>query len=376
MTSSTSSSEQGWSDSAARPSGPPWRAPGPSVIAGWLVARFWLAGLTALVLVGSFALLASRAPPVVPSLGPAIIDQQMARSHRPLDADLLVVGDSSGLLGLDPLAVERALGVRTEMLNVIGPVRGPGFVRLLENALAAGAEPRMVLFLIQPFTLLHPPGHSHDSLMQAVLSDRWSPIAWDEGVRRIGDLTLLGGLFEEPIAGPFGAEYGNVAQLRRTLDMGHGGLLHPGPPLVAPPGTHGVVDYVLYPVAREDLRQAGEMLRRLDGLQVFIGFGATAESLSYEKLPGARRAMLDEVRGLLGLPEGRTLDLPAVLPDHEMVDPMHVGREGRVRFTAGALPALRAALEAAASGEGDVPAPAPVRAPQPHGLALREGGPG
>ncbi len=374
MTSSTSSSEPRRGDSAAVPPGLPQPAPGPSEIAGWLVARFWLAALTALVLVGSFALVASRTPPVVPSLGPAIIDQQMARSHRPLDAELLVVGDSSGLLGLDPLAVERELGVRTEMLNVIGPVRGPGFVRLLENALAAGTRPRMVLFLIQPFTLLHPPGHSHDSLMQAVLTDRWSPIAWDEGVRRVGDLALLGGLFEEPIAGPFGAEYGNVAELRRSLDVGHGGLLHPGPPLLAPPGTHGVVDYVLYPVAREDLRQAGEMLRRLGGPPVFIGFGATAESLSFEQQPGGRRAMLDEVRGLLGLPEGRVLDLPAVLPDAEMVDPMHVGRQGRVRFTERALPALRAALDGEVSGEGGKPAS--VRAPDRPGLALPEGGPG
>ena len=341
MTLSTSSS-----DPQPVPAASP---PGLVEIAGWLVRRFWLSALIALAVLAGLALAANRAPRVVPSLGPAIIDHQMVRSHRRTDAELLVVGDSSGLLGLDPIEVEARLGVRTEMLNVIGPVRGPGFVRLLENAIAAGARPKMVLFIIQPFTLLHAPGRSHDDLMKAVLADGWSPVAWEEGVRRSGDVFLLGGLFEEPIPGPFGAEYGNIGELRRALDAGQGGLLHPGPPLVPPPGTHAEVDYVIYPVAREDLRQAGEMLKRLDLKEVYVGFGATAESLSYEKTAGARRAMLEEVRQLLGLPEGHALLLPTVLPDQEMVDPMHVGREGRKRFTRDAMPVLQRAL---ASGGG------------------------
>lgn len=318
-----------------------------------LVARSWLAlGLAGAVVAGAGLL--GRAHPL-PDYGPgyAIIDAQMRRSHRIHPADVLVLGDSSALYGIDPRLLEAALGAgAVESLAAIGPARPPGFAKLLANYLARHPAPRLVLLVLHPLGLMHAVPPSEQAEMRAVLRDAWPADPFAVGARKVLNRWLFGGLLEEPMPGEQGRHYGSAVVLAAALERGHGGLVHPArTPIRAPKGGLGAgMSYALHADAVRDLRHMGEMLRTLDTSTLHVGIAPIPASLAHGPEAASRRRLLARILELLGLPADRALDLPPSLPDVLFVEPTHLGAAGRRTYSRALVPILRARLAVASRG--------------------------
>ena len=71
-------------------------------VTGWIAQRLWLpvAGVAVVLVVAGWRAQVSPLPPRVG--GPVIVGEQMRRSRTIEAADVLIIGDSSGLVGIDP----------------------------------------------------------------------------------------------------------------------------------------------------------------------------------------------------------------------------------------------------------------------------------
>jgi len=261
---------------------------------------------------------------------------------------VLVLGDSSGLTAIDPERLsERLGGASVEMLSVIGPVRAPGYARLLRNFLERGATAEVVLFVLQPLSLMHAFDAGAQDEMRVVLAGRWPSAGTLEDARRAINHHVLRGVLDEPFPGAFGALYGNALGLRSFLESSHGAMVHPGTersPTTAPPGAG--VDYRMAADGRASLEQMRALLDGVPRDRILVALAPLPASLGPEKEPGARARMLADVVSALGLPPSSALELPPTLPDDQMVDFTHASRRGRAAYTDAIAPALARVLEA------------------------------
>lgn len=322
---------------------------------GWVCARLWLAAVLCALWIAALALLGLTGP-LAPYGGDyAIVDEQIRRSHALGATDVLLLGDSSGLTAVDPAVLSRELAGRSvEMLSVIGPVRPPGYARLLRNYLDRGLAPEAAIFVLHPFALMHAYDEAKDgSTLAAVLEDRWPSDGFPGDLRRALNRYLFAGLLEEPLAGTFGALYGNGRELRGALAAAHGSVAHPGKPMPgAAPGTEpraaagpAKIDYRLGDDGRRSLERMRDILAPVRGtVPIFVAFAPVPASIAGEKEAGARSRLLHDVVRILGLPPEHALELPVSLPDEQMVDPTHAGAPGRAAFSTRIAPLLQRVL--------------------------------
>jgi len=321
----------------------------------WVCARLWLAAALCALWIAALALLGLTRPLAPYGGDHAIVDEQILRSRALGATDVLLLGDSSGLTAVDPVVLSRELGGRScEMLSVIGPVRPPGYARLLRNYLDRSMPLEAAIFVLHPFALMHAYDESRDgSTLAAVLEDRWPSEGFAGDLRCALNRHLFAGLLEEPLAGSFGVLYGNGRELRRALSEAHGSVVHPGKPLPgAAPGSEpnaaaepAAIDYRLSDDGRRSLEHMRDILAPVRGkVPIFVAFAPVPASIAGEKEAGARSRLLREVVRILGLPPERALELPASLPDEQMVDPTHAAAPGRAAFSARIAPLLQRVL--------------------------------
>ncbi|MEW6270852.1 MAG: hypothetical protein AB1689_16335 [Thermodesulfobacteriota bacterium] len=319
----------------------------------WTAGRTWLALLLAAGVIAAFAAHERAHPLPEYGSGLAIIDEQMRRSHALPRADVLVVGDSSSLYGVDPAALAEALaGMRVESLAAIGPVRPPGYVKLLENHLARGEAPRVVLLLLNPLGLADAVGEHERQEMYAVLADRWPQGSLREGAVRALNFRLFGGVLEEPLEGDHGRHYGSGRELRRALRRGHGSLLNPAPRALRAPSAEKAqpgVRYEMHDDGVRDLERVAQQLDAVDRSRILVGLMPAPAAMVGDETGPSRERMLRRVLDLLRLPPEQAIELPASLPTEEFVDPTHTTGAGRARLSAILADIVRGELAAAPS---------------------------
>jgi hypothetical protein len=90
-------------------------------------------------------------PCVVPFPEESIIDQQWKVSQNTSHhAEILIVGDSSGLMGIDAIEMESRLGHSTYNLSTIAFLGTQGHAALLEQYLLHHSPPRIVVYAYAP----------------------------------------------------------------------------------------------------------------------------------------------------------------------------------------------------------------------------------
>lgn len=319
---------------------------GLSQIAAWIFGRLGipiLASVAVLLWAGGRAQESPLPPPVG---GNVIVDEQMRRSHALEPVDVLILGDSSGLLGIDPVRLGERLGRDVRSLSAIGPVRGTGFVHLLRNHLARATPPDAIVLAIHPFSLMSPWRQIMDlDLTGVVEAGRWPSPGYFEGARAYLDQVALGGWLDEPLPTAWGVYYGNASSLRRFLRNHRGGLVDPLPTISNVPDRVGSVQYTLHEDGRALLEEMRDMLAGLDARRLFVLLTPVPSHMAREHPEETRDALLAEVLAVLALSDEQGLRLPHTLPASEMTGPTHASEAGRRTLTGHLADALANSLE-------------------------------
>jgi hypothetical protein len=205
------------------------------------------------------------APDRVPTLAESVVQWQIHHASRIEEPqDLMVVGDSSGLMGVRPEGLMQEVGGRSWNLCTIGFVGISGQVRALRHYLARHAPPGIVVFHCSIFSLTT----TEDGLRETSASfERFG--AWMdrlEGerswlaslelrprIRRLASGWMAAELLRQP-RGPYGSD----EEVRAELWRRRGALTE----VVRDPWKRSIdVEGTLSPIGREAIAELFELAR-------------------------------------------------------------------------------------------------------------------
>jgi hypothetical protein len=286
------------------------------------------------------------------------VAEQLRRAATLPPQDLIFVGDSSCLMGIDVPALRRALpGRRIESLCTIGYVGPAGYARMIEAAAARGAPGLLVL-------VLHPAQFQRDPRWEPWAAfgmpgaqDALPPGAMDalDHVR----LAWLSPVLYTPLPGPYARYYGGEAALARTLVRRGGSLIDPAAGLRAasaatPPAptakvaAAGPVSYARNPAFEMALATLRPVLAAFGPERVRLLIAPVPDTHHGPGAETARAAAARDIADRLGLPPTSILPTPATLPAADFSTPTHLHRRGARLFTDQLLPVLSSSAAPAA----------------------------
>ena len=252
------------------------------------------------------------------------------------DPDVLLIGDSSGLMGIDAELLGELLGgARVESLNMIGFVGPRGFAAVLERFLARGGSVRRLLVVFHGQSLNRP--ISWRGWERVVIQGTWKvvpPDHWFAGVRaRL--LATAEPILYVPLDGRLGDYYGSASALGAYIRAHHGSALEPGvrlegarmalsqlhPGFVLTEEFLDGVDVIKGPI--EDLGRARTRLILMPDPDVYDSEDVLR--LRYE----AERTMQNR----LGLDPALHIETPAFMTYKDFATATHLNPTGRASFT-------------------------------------------
>ena len=314
-------------------SDPPPLVPGVAGLRASIVLLARIAGPTivaAAVVVGAAEAWFRLDPSEVPTdLESIVLQAQQARARSIGAADLLIVGDSSGLMDVDAGRLAALIERPVESLAVIGFASPRGFAALL-GEYAKRAQPTTIL-LVMHGESLNLPEQTFSGLgleEQAVSGRRRRPAPPGVGARRRLFETLVAPLVDFPLPGAYGSYYGMGAELRRRLSLGHGSLVDPSQSWTA--GQR--IDYAF---------SVSDAVRtRLPAIDASVTFPATLNliispvpwsALNTVTAESRDRASVQVLEALGS--RWRRIDTPVGLDDALFATLTHLNAHGRQQFT-------------------------------------------
>jgi hypothetical protein len=309
------------------------------VLARELVREAWApVAVAALLVAASTALFVhDRGEPAV-TLDDHIVAAQRAhaREHRP--ADLVVVGDSSALMGVDPVLLGQRLNLRVESYALLAWAGPAAWGAVAAEAGAAG-PPKVAVLGVNAAAVGLSDGRYHEKGTEHLIVEGtrdWPRFPWTAGRDRTYEL-VVDPLMRFPLPGSYGVAYGYPDVLRARLMENHGGLIDPNR-LAAGPAA---------PVRAQPspafLGRLPRLWSRLEGLGVERVMvvstpvpAARCDAQTEHELAGVRAAIAATAR-----PGWVTaLDLPVCRPDADFATATHLAAPGRAAFTVALAEAL------------------------------------
>lgn len=269
-----------------------------------------------------------------PSEGPTdlesiVLQAQQARARTIPAADLLIVGDSSGLMDIDAAALAERLGRRVESLAIIGFAGPRGFAALLREYTARVRPSTVVLVMHGESLNLQEATFTDLGLEeQAVSGGRRRPAPPGVGARRQLFESLVAPFVDFPLPGAYGTYYGMPAELRRRLESGHGSLVDPSYSWT----TGQRVDYAftLTDAVRGRLSSVNDAITFPAALHVVVS-PLPQSTINAGTIPSRERTSA-QVLAALG-PRWHPLDTPIALDDSLFATLTHLNADGRRAFT-------------------------------------------
>ena len=307
-----------------------------------LLARQWRLLLVGAVLAGAGLLWYHRSPlNVLPrTLEYAIVEEQLQRANTIGHADLLVVGDSSGLMGVDaPLLGQLLGGKKVENLCTLGYVGPAGYANLLERYFRRGQTAETVILLMHAVSL-NRPDREWEGWQDMVVADRdfrtGARSPW-QGVRSKLNEVAFGHLFTLPMPAAWGGFYGTSLEVREAM-RSHAGSLYE--PVWRPPGFRGYPTVLTNPIllskpATDRLVIFADKAARLPVGRIFFGFTPTFVSLeSASSLADVKRTVA-QVDDLLRakIRNFGLLDVKPFETNEYFATGTHLNQTGRDYFT-------------------------------------------
>lgn len=284
----------------------------------------------------------------------AVFEQMNRATHAPNTAEILAIGDSSCLMGIDFIELARLTGRTTNSLCSIGFMGPAGYTVELERYLHRGIKPDRLLLVFHP--------------VQFIREDNWE--IWETFVTQEGRNALahrnifmraqavLAAVFSSylghALPGRWGRYFGTLDEFTRSIAADQGGTIDPLGGLRWSTETEfaDALAKAETPAARSfSPRPNSLFMQALDTLAPIVGdIGPERTFIIIAPVPDthataddiiARSESADAISARLNLPSGHVLPTPASLPylyfsDRPWTDPVpptHLNRWGRRSYT-------------------------------------------
>lgn len=269
-----------------------------------------------------------------------ILNTQIERSHSTPSPDILIVGDSSGLTGIDAPLLDSLLdNTHIESLSSIASVGPRGYLKLAQNCSRRGTRIPILLLVVHGESLRRRADHQREEAI--VMDDAWPQRPFLPGARTVLNGTLFGNRLDPPLPGDWGRFYGPRSGLSRYLRTHQGSAVDP---LLAHPSA-SAYRYVLFPAIRARLARFANLLPSAGVDRLLVILAPIPESMVDPLTLETRHSVLREIQSLLNLNADQWVSTPVSMPDHYFCTPTHLNQSGRKRFTRRLAERLTQALE-------------------------------
>ncbi len=309
-----------------------------------------------LAFVGWGILFRTRPPPLPPhELESIIVDEQLYRARNISQTDVIVVGDSSGLMGVDaPLLGKQLGGMSVENLSTLGWVGPKGYTHLIDMYFRRGLHAKAIVLLMHGMSL-NRPEKEWDKWQQMALAESIHeslPTNPYTGLRSELSAVVFGYLFAPPMPGAWGQVYGTSFELSAAIRRNRGSIYQPlvempqetgrwemsardtGPE--GSPPSMSAFDFQLSPSAEAGLREFAQFASGLPANHVFFGITPTYLSYKTPRTIVEEREAANEVANIMTKHLGTRFELLNIVPfrfEEYFASNTHLNRLGREHFT-------------------------------------------
>ena len=275
-----------------------------------------------------------------------ILLAQLRRSESIDAPHILLMGDSSCLMGIYVPALPTRFGKPTQSLCNLGYTGPRGYAYMLDKVAERGKQPDALVLAFHPITFHRVP--SWEFATNLVLSDGkidLPPLRWPKSALEYIQIELFERVVYTPLPGRYGVYFGGNNQIIGDLVAARGSTVDPGTGLnyrsldevarVARTefGRRKAIDFKPNEAFLKALKPLAKSLDRFDRSRTFLMITPVPdiEIDVQARAERARAAALFASR--LGIPEGNVLDTPGAMPLVYFSGSTHLNRWGRRLFT-------------------------------------------
>lgn len=292
----------------------------------------------------------------VSDLETMIVEEQIERAKTINEADVIVIGDSSALMGVDATLLGNLMGgKRVENLSTLAWVGAKGYAHLLEMYSRRGLRVRTVVLLMHGLSLNRPEGAGWDGWEDMVVKESIPrELAKNpyEGFRSELSTFLFGRLFALPMPAVWGRYYGTHLEVADAIRTDHGSIYEPVWALPAETGRWdsaaktGTVEprvlpsyglpYHLSRTAEFGLREFAVAATRFPVEHVFFGIMPTLLSVKTEQAVVDNKRVANQIGVLMRqslTSRFEPLNLVPFRADEYFSSATHLNQMGREHFT-------------------------------------------
>lgn len=328
----------------------------------WFVLRHLFAMLWRPALIGcalTFATLAlyaswpasTRDEILENSVDQIIVRQQFNRSGNGEAANILFLGDSSCLMGIDFAELQISLGSTTvKSLCSMGYVGPAGYGKMLLRQVALAGKPDSLVLFIHPVSFKRDPGW--DVWLEIIDAMAREEEPKQHPYKKISQTVqngLLGTSMFHAMPGRYGMYYGTVWNFARDVEQ-HGSAIDPGtglgpafphPPIPAKSVKTGQskpaaeTDYAMNQLFIESLRQLRGNLEQagIDSSRLYLAIAPIPSPGVTEKFKVDREHGITVILNELGMQEKQLIQLPESMENLEFSSATHLNRWGKSYYT-------------------------------------------
>lgn len=267
----------------------------------------------------------------------AVLTYQARAAQTPQETDILLLGDSSCLMGVSAPALARQIKSEVLSLATLSFVDLSAHSLMLRTwAKANPGQPVTVILLMHPEALRRPePSAYHQDFLVSLLQGR-SPsfrsgfFAQVQGLLGLEALRnrVLGRILPIPLPGRYGFYYGFTTDLCRYLAQNRGSAVDPN--TYHPETDRGNAEYRL----ARGLEERSAFFRRQfpPGARLAVGLTPSPASFVAPRHAELSRTLLTQWGAWLQADQILT-NLPSILPDSCFASPTHLNEAGQSLFT-------------------------------------------
>ena len=318
------------------------------------------------LLVTVFMRAQSALEPDYPSVDHLIVDTQLERLREKEPADLVLLGDSSCLMGIAAPLVAEQLNLEVENYCTIGYVGPAGYASMLNDIKPGSRHPHWIVVALNPAQFVRQPsweswvGYVASASQRRIRHPPTVKDAFGFGRRSVNRL-----LAYEPLPGRFALYYGGTASVQAELRNSRGSMLDPGYGLrfaslqalkasADRPNLGSIAELTPNQAFLDALRVLQLSVTRFGRRDVFLLITPVPEgvldSRGVAELNAARKA----IGHTLGLTPENVLDMPLQLPAAYFSSQTHLNQWGRIRYTEYLAEVLQARISRVTTGDESV----------------------
>jgi hypothetical protein len=266
-----------------------------------------------------------------PSYDYIIVDGQLERSYTLPSTDILFIGDSSCLMGIDVKLLNRMLqGIKSENLCNIGYVGPEGYAQMLINYFTSGHIAKNIIVMLHGVQMKRHP--SWEGWAKYIISNKKSlhiNRSFISGAQ-LKIMEIFGGNVFIPLPGLYGKYYGSETNFMRHVK--NSTIIDPGGGRCDDSAVGTLFHYEINEAFQIALMRMRKVLSLFKS-RVYLIVSPVPNPQTNKSTQEERENAIIKVAKILGIPDQRIIDMPGSLPCNLFSSTTHLAAHGRLLYT-------------------------------------------